>query len=136
MKTTLELMRELQKVSNKSKVKFSWNFEKELKSLMNQVEVAVKKYIIPKYRVEYTSYSNSSVKIKINDTDKSISKLITCNFTYNKTDERYWYVDPQILSSQISQKTKILGMGKFPILEKDRIVETFIKTLLAVIEEY
>lgn len=136
MKTTLELMRELQKVSNKSKVKFSWDFEKELKSLMNQVEVAVKKYIIPKYRVEYTSYSNSSVKIKINDTDKSISKLITCNFTYNKTDERYWYVDPQILSSQISQKTKVHGMGKFPILEKERIVETFIKTLLAVIEEY
>lgn len=136
MKTTLELMRELQKVSNKSKVKFSWDFEKELKSLMNQVEIAVKKHIIPNYKVEYTSYSNSSMKIKINDTDKSISKLITCNFTYNKTDERYWYVDPQLLSSELSKKIKVHGIGKFPILEKERIVDTFIKTLLAVIEEY
>ncbi|MDP2395613.1 MAG: hypothetical protein Q8S84_06635 [bacterium] len=45
-------------------------------------------------------------------------------------------MDPQLLSSELSKKIKVHGIGKFPILEKERIVDTFIKTLLAVIEEY
>ncbi|MDD2871041.1 MAG: hypothetical protein PHS49_03545 [Candidatus Gracilibacteria bacterium] len=136
MKNTLDQIKDLKKVSNKSKVKFNGDFGKEMEKLMNLVETEVKKHILSKFRVEYTSYGNSSMKIKINDSDKAIEKLITCNFTYNKTDERYGYVDPQFLLNEIGKKTKIYDMGKYSILDSDKITKKFIKMLISIIEMY
>ena len=64
-------------------------------------------------------FLNYSLKIKINDKAEFLEKLITCNFAYNKTDERYWYVDPQFLVDEISKKTKVHGMWKISILNKE-----------------
>lgn len=136
MKITIEQLREYQKVPNKSKVKFSWDFHWEIDILMDLVEKAIEKKIIPNFKIEYVNYWKNSLKIKINDKSESLEKLITCNFAYNKTDERYWYVDPQFLVDEISKKTKVHGMWKISILNKENIIEKFLKTLISSIEEY
>lgn len=136
MKITIEQLREYQKVPNKSKVKFSWDFHWEIDILMDLVEKAIEKEIIPNFKIEYINYWKNSLKIKINDKAEFLEKLITCNFAYNKTDERYWYVDPQFLVDEISKKTKVHGMWKISILNKENIIEKFIKTLISSIEEY
>jgi hypothetical protein len=56
MKITLDQLRDLQKVPNKSKVKYSGNFEVEMEILMKNVEKSVKKEIVPKYHVEYMNF--------------------------------------------------------------------------------
>ncbi len=136
MSTIWDQIRDLQKVPNKSKVKFSWNFHEEMEKLLKKVEKAVKTEIVPNYQVEYVNYWTASMRIKINDKNKWIEKLITCNFTYNNVDERYWYIDPELLSSELSQKTKVYSMWKFPIIEHERIVVDFVKKLIIVIESY
>lgn len=136
MKNTLDQIKDLKKVSNKSKVKFNWDFAAEMEKLVNGVEKSIEKNILKKYKVEYTSFARTSIKIKINDTEKSIEKLITCNFTYNKTDERYGYVDPQFLVNEIWKKTKIYDMWKNSILDTDEIIRKFIKMLISIIELY
>lgn len=122
--------------SIKSKVKFNWDFYAELEKLMELVEKAIDEEIVPIFHVEYTDWWNASIKIKVNDTDKKIEKLITCNFTYNKTDEKFWYIDPQFLSSEISKKTQVYNMWKFPIKDKKKIIKKFIEKLIFIIEEY
>lgn len=122
--------------SIKSKVKFNWDFYAELENLMELVEKAIEEEIAPKFHIEYTDGWNASIKIKVNDADKKIEKLITCNFTYNKTDEKFWYVDPQFLSSEISKKTQVYNMWKFPIKDKKKILQKFVEKLIFIIEEY
>jgi hypothetical protein len=104
--------------------------------LMKNVEKSVKKEIVPKYHVEYMNFWKNNMKIKINDKEKLIEKLISWNFTYNHTDERYGYVDPQILVNEMWQKTKVFGMWKFSILDNEKIVNKFIKSLISIIEQY
>lgn len=134
--TTLEKIKELQHVSIKSKVMFKWDFTGEIKKIMWKVEKLVAKEIISKYWVEYTIYSKYWFKIKIDDIDKWIEKLITCNFTYNKTDEKFWYIDPQFLVNEVSKKMRVYDMWKYPILEHDLILKDFIKKFVAVIEQF
>lgn len=122
--------------SIKSKVKFNWDFYTELENLMELVEKAIEEEIAEKFHIEYIDGSNASIKIKVNDADKKIEKLITCNFTYNKTDEKFWYIDPQFLSSEISKKTQVYNMWKFPIKDKKKIIKKFIEKLIFIIEEY
>jgi len=136
MKITLDQLRDLQKVPNKSKVKFSWDFENEIEKLMKMIEKSINKEIAPKYRIEYCNYWKNNLKIKINDNDKLIEKLIAFNLAYNNTDERYWYIDPQFLVNELWKKTKVIGMWKISIMDKENIIEKFIKILLSIIEQY
>ena len=115
---------------------FNGNFDAEMKSLINKIEKAIVKDISTKFGLEYLNFWNTSIKIKINDKVELIEKLITCNFAYNNVDARYWYIDPQFLSDEISKKTKIYNLGKFSILDHEKIVKAFIKMLTQIIEEY
>ncbi len=129
-------LRESQKQPIKSKVMFNGDFDAEMKSLINKIEKAIVKDISTKFGLEYLNFWNTSIKIKINDKVELIEKLITCNFAYNNVDARYWYIDPQFLSDEISKKTKIYNLGKFSILDHEKIVKAFIKMLTQIIEEY
>lgn len=122
--------------TNKSKVKFNWNFEEELKSLMEMVEKATEGEIDTKYELEYIDTWKADIKIKIADDERGIYKLITCNFTYNNTDEKFWYIDPQFLVTKLSNKTQVYNLWKFPIKDKKKIIKKFIEKLIFIIEEY
>lgn len=128
----IEKLKDLQRKTNKSKVKFNGDFYLELEKLMIDIEVAVKKYIIPNFSIEYTIFSKDSMKIKTKDSEK----LITCNFTYKKNDEKFGYIDPQFLCSEISKKTRVYDLWKFPILDREKIVNSFVKKLAFIINEY
>lgn len=94
------------------------------------------KKIIPNYQIEYTDFGNHSMKIKIKDKTLMIEKLIVCNFTYKKNDEKYWYIEPQFIVSEKSKKTKIYDLWKFSIMDIDTIVWNFIEKLVDIIEEF
>ncbi|MDD2907553.1 MAG: hypothetical protein PHH98_02830 [Candidatus Gracilibacteria bacterium] len=129
-------LRESQVKPIKSKVMFNGDFLGEMEKLIEKIEIAVEKEIAPNYGLEYLNFGNTSIKIKINDKTQLIEKLITCNFAYNNVDERYGYIDPQFLSAEMSKKTKVHNLGKFPITEHEKIVKAFIKMLVNIIEEY
>ena len=65
MTSIMDQINELDKKKIRSKVKFSWDFHKELETLIEKVEEAIKKQIIPNYWVEYTEYGTYSIKVKI-----------------------------------------------------------------------
>ena len=134
--TTLDKIKELQHVSIKSKVMFKWDYLWEIKKIMTKIEKIVTKDVLTKYWIEYTSYSKYWFKIKIDDIEKSIEKLITFNLTFTKNDEKYWYIDPQFLSNEISKKTKIYDMWKYSILDHDKLLNDFIKKIVLVIEDF
>lgn len=127
---------ELESTSIKSKVKFQWDFHGELEKLMEVVEDVVRKEVIPNYWVEYTEFGTHSMKVKIKDKSLMIEKLVVCNFTYHKNDEKFWYIEPEFIISEKSQKTKKYSLWRFTITHTDEIIKAFIKKMIDVIEEF
>ena len=128
----------LEKEKNKirSKSMFDDDFFGQIDTLIEEIEKLVYKNIIPNYQVEYTSYSSKSAKIKINDNNQSILKLINIKLTYKKNDIKFWYIHPEILSDQKWQKTIIHKLWKLRIDEHEKILNSILETLVEVIEEY
>ena len=136
MPSILEQIRIIEKGSNKSKVKFQWDFHKELEKLLKKVEEAVTNQIIPNYWVIYTEYGTHWTKLKIKDDDLMVEKLIVCNFTFHKNDEKFWYVEPEFIVTEKSQKTKMYNIWKFSIRKTDDIIKAFVLKLIDCIEEF
>lgn len=127
---------EINRLNIKSKVMFQWNFVEEVEKLINESEVLIREKIIKNYWVEYTEFWNHSFKIKIKDKNLMVEKLIACNFTYKKNDEKYGYIDPQFIVTQKWSKTKIYDAGKFKIWDKKIILDKIISQTIEIIEEF
>ena len=127
---------EKEKNSIKSKSMFDDDFFGQLDNLLESLEKLVSDKIIPKYKIEYTSFWNYEAKIKVNDTEKFLNKLITIKLTYKKNDIKFWYIHPEILSDEKWQKTITHKLWKFKIDEHKIILDLIIEKMIEVIEEY
>ena len=120
----------------RSKSMFNDDFFGQIKTLVEHMQDMIQEQIIPNYKIEYTSYWNNDAKIKINDKDQSIFKLIHIKLTYKKNDIKFWYIHPEILSGEKSQKTVTHKLWKFKIDEHKKVIDSILERLVEVIEEY
>lgn len=127
---------EIEKNKIRSKSMFNDDFFGQIKTLIEEMENKIQEKIIPNYNVEYTSYWNNDAKIKINDKDQSIFKLIHIKLTYKKNDVKFWYTHPEILSDEKWQKTITYKLWKFKIDEHKIIIDSLIEKTIEVIEEF
>jgi hypothetical protein len=115
---------------------FDDDFFGQLDEIISWLEKKVTEKIIPNYCIEYTAYWNYEAKIKINDTEKFLNKLITVRLLYKKNDIKFWYINPEILSDEKWQKTITYKLWKFKIDEHKIILDLIIKKMIDVIDEY
>lgn len=135
MPTIWDKIRELHKVSIKSKVMFSWKYRDELEKLMEMVEETIEKEIVSNYEVISISYGNNYFKIRVKNTEEWIEKLLNCVLRYNKNDERYWYINLEIAVHQFSKRTQNHEIWKFHIMDKENILKLFLSNLIKIIED-
>ncbi len=136
MNSVLKELEEYRNLWIRSQIKFQWDFKKSLAELVLEIEYSVSKEIIPNYWVEYTSYWDQIIKIKIKDETLMVEKLITCTLFYSKNDKIYWYITLLFASAEKWQKTKRYELKKIPLVDNKKIVKTFITKLIDVIEEF
>lgn len=129
-------VKDMEEVSIKSKSKFDEDFFEHIEILIEEIDKIVTENISKKYSVEYINYSNNSIKIKINDEQKLIFKLIHCKLTYKQNDINFWYIHPEILSDVKWQKTITHRLEKFNILDHKKILNSISKKIIEAIEEY
>ena len=136
IKEQVKKLRETQKQPIKSKVMYNWDFVSEVKELVEILWDVIEKDILPVYKLDYINFANASLKIKVNDKEQMIEKMITFNLAYNRMDEKFGYIDPQFICDEISKKTKVYSLGRFFIKDKEKIIKAFLKMLIQIIEEY
>ena len=120
----------------KSRMKFGWDFKELLKELISALEVGVAEKIIKNYGVEYTSYWDQIIKIKIKDKNLMIEKLIICTLVYNNNDKRYWNITPIFVSEEKWQKPKKHQLKSFSIMDTKIVVDAIVEKLEEIIEEF
>ncbi len=128
------LEREGKKIRSKSM--YNDDFFGQLNEILEKLEELISKKITPYYEVEYTSYSNNSAKLKINDKKKSIFVLIHCKFIYKKNDIKFWYINPEIILNKKGQKTITYKIWKVKIDEHNIILKKIVQKIIEVIEEF
>jgi len=134
--TSLKEIEEERNLWIKSKKKFGWDFKQLLKDLVSALETGITDKIIKNYWVEYTSYWDQIIKVKIKDKDLMIEKLITCTLFYNKNDIRYGNITPIFVSEEKWQKAKKYELKSFSIMDKEDIVEKVVKKLEEIVDEF
>jgi hypothetical protein len=127
---------EIDRLNIKSRVQYQGNFRDDVEKLVESFEPLVAEKVIKNYWVEYTEYSNHSMRIKIKDKTLMIEKLISCNFTYKPNDEKFGYVTPEFIVTEKWQKTKNYIMKKHELWDTQDILDDVMESLLEIIEEF
>jgi len=128
-------LKETEKNSVKSRVKFIWKFKDELEKTIDMVEAAIEKDLHKHVGVDSIAYGKNNLKIRIYDEEQGRSRLVNCVFRYDKTDIRYGNTNIELASSETSKKPRLHFVWKFNIMDREKIVEKVLKDLIDQIQK-
>jgi len=119
----------------KSKIKFCWDYKNELKILVNLITKKFEESDKDKKIIKFIETSNNWVKIKIDDKDRKITRIIECIIRHDNNDEKYGNCHIELVIKELSKKARLYYVGKFQIQDHNNIVKKIIKDLYLSIEE-
>lgn len=128
-------IKELQLNKINSKVKFAGKFQEELQKSIDSVEKFIEKELPKHFQVGSILSWKNNLKIRINDKEKNIQRIVNCVFRYDKKDERYGNTNIELASSELSKKPNLHYVGKFSITDTEGIKERILKDLIEWINE-
>ncbi|EKD66343.1 MAG: hypothetical protein ACD_49C00050G0013 [uncultured bacterium (gcode 4)] len=135
MISKLVKMKEAQAGWIKSKVRFKWKFEDEFEKTIDIVEDFLEKELEKHFKVDSIISWNNNLKIRINDAEQGIQRIVNCVFRYDKTDIKFWYTHIELASSELSKKSKLHYVWKFSITDREKIKEKVLKDLIVWLKE-
>lgn len=124
----------LPKTDIKSKLKFTQDFNKELQKTMEELAVFLDKELDGLYDMDYVDLWHKNIKIKVNDDNKFIYKMINIVVDYNAVDEKYGNIHFNISIHELSQAPKFFLFWKISVLDRHQACEWILKILLKQIE--
>lgn len=115
---------------NRSKAKIKWVFADELQIMQDDLEEFLEEKLSKLYEyVDIDSWSKN-FKIKVDDSEKYIQKLIKCHFEHTKADEKYFNTRIQLTFTELSKAPLIILVWRFSILDLDKIKTETLKFLI------
>lgn len=119
----------------KSKIKFCWDYKNELKKLVSLIVEKLEESDKERKIIKFIETSNNGVKIKIDDKDRKITRIIECIIRHDNNDEKYGNCHIELVTKELSKKARLYYVGKFQIQNHNDIAEKIIKDLSLSIEE-
>lgn len=129
------LKNSLPKTQIKSTLKFSWNFEDELDKTVQILWEFLDKNLETLFDLDYVDIGNKSIKIKVNDAQLFIEKMVHIVIDYNSVDEKYGNIRVEITVNEVSRKPKFYLVGKLNVLEREEICKKSLRLVQKAIEE-
>ena len=72
----------------------------------------------------------NSLKVRIDDAEHGVERIVSCEFSYRHSDERYGYVQIDLVTTGLGIKSRTHAVGRFPITDhagmKDRITKDIV----------
>ena len=135
MRTKDQQKENLPKTNIKSKAVFWKKFEEEITKTIEWLAEFLDVNLENNYEIDYVDIWVRSIKIKVNDEEKFIFKIINCIFDYNKVDEKYWNTRVELTINEQSKKPIFYMVWKFNIIDRDEINTKTLKLVIKWIEE-
>lgn len=135
MRTKDLLLQKIEKKNIKSKVKFHWNFEQELQKTVEFLWAFLDKNLETTYEIDYVDISRRNIKIKVNDEGKFIFRTVQCTFDETVVDWQYGNSRIELTFSELSQKPRYALVGKYHILDREKINIDTLQYIIKWLEE-
>lgn len=116
-------MDDLWKTSIKSKAKFSGDYKEELKKLVDLLDRTFEeKTDWGRFRIDSAAASRTNVRLRISDAEFGDELIVNCVLWYHHTDEKFGYVNVDLVTTGFSKKPETLFVGKFSITDHEAIL--------------
>ena len=118
-----------------SKVKFAGKYEEELKKTIRAFEIVLEKGLAKKLCIDSIIVGNNNIKMHVDDMDRNILRMVNCIFRYDATNKRYGHCAIELVSNELSKKPRLHFVGKFWILDHEKINSAIAKDLEKSLDE-
>lgn len=114
----------------RSTVMFQWKYKEELQKTMDSVEKAIEEDLKDYFVVDSILWGNNNLKVRIDDREQGVERIVNCMFRHHHTDERYGNIHIDLVTTGLGIKSKLHEVGKFSILDRETIKEKVLKDLI------
>ena len=90
----------------RSKVRFHGDYKEELKKLLEMAEEILEKELSLHFSVDSIASGNNEIKVRIDDTEKGITRMITCSFRHHHDDVKYGRIYVELTATELSKKPR------------------------------
>lgn len=114
---------------------FAGDFDKELKITIAAVQSAIETKLVKKLHITSLSTSKYSIKIWVEDEARFIFRIVNCLFRYDANNKRFGHCNIELNSTETSKKPRLYYVGKFWILEREKIITSVLNDFEKSLEE-
>lgn len=114
----------------RTRVKFFWDFKKELEKTLLELEIALTKEISAHFTLDTLDVGNNDIKIRVRDESIASQKILSAIFRFHHDDEKYGNVHIEILVSEVSRKNQSLFLGKYLVTDRKNIIPDVSKAIM------
>ncbi|MDD5197464.1 MAG: hypothetical protein PHN60_01245 [Candidatus Gracilibacteria bacterium] len=114
----------------RSTVMFQGKYKEELQKTMDSVEKAIEEDLKDYFVVDSILGGNNNLKVRIDDREQGVERIVNCMFRHHHTDERYGNIHIDLVTTGLGIKSKLHEVGKFSILDRETIKEKVLKDLI------
>lgn len=119
-----------EKQSSRSTVRFQWDFRSELQKTIDILDEFFEAELGKYFVVDSVLSGNYEIKIRINDDEKNIRRVVNCIFRYHHDEQKFWNINIELASYELSKKTKVHFVGTFSIIDRERIKKILLNDVL------
>lgn len=123
-----------EKQSSRSTVRFQWDFRLELQKTIDILETYFEAELPKHFVVDSVLAGGNEIKIRINDDEQNIRRVINCIFRYHHDEEKFGNINIELGSYEVSKKTMVYFVGTFSIIDRERIKKILFKDVIICIK--
>ncbi len=106
---------------------FAGDFDKEIKITIAAVQSAIETKLVKRLHITSLSTSKYSIKIWVEDEARFIFRIVHCLFRYDANNKRFGHCNIELNSTETSKKPHLHFVGKFWIMEREKIIDAVLK---------
>ncbi len=123
-----------EKQSSRSTVRFQWDFRLELQKTIDILETYFEAELPKHFVVDSVLAGGNEIKIRINDDEQNIRRVVNCIFRYHHDEEKFGNINIELGSYEVSKKTMVYFVGTFSIIDRERIKKILFKDVISCIK--
>lgn len=119
----------------RSTVMFQWKYKEELQKTMDIIEKSIEEDLWDYFIVDSILWGNNNLKVRIDDQEQGMERIVNCMFRHHHTDERYGNIHIDLVTTGLGIKSRLHKVGKFSVLDRETIRERVLKDLVMCVKK-
>lgn len=119
----------------RSTVMFQGKYKEELKKTMDFIEEAIENDLKEHFIVDSILGGSNNLKVRIDDEDQGVERIVNCMFRHHHMDERYGNIYIDMVTTGFGIKSRLHEVGKFLITDRETMKEKVLRDLIVCVKK-